>query len=183
MPILTQQVNSSSSFASFFIVITDISPVNFKLILFLLWIKESHQSPNFETFKCSGENFWNSSCHFWKQKSVFLQILHQYSVLSNITPLYFFRSNIIYFGQRQPIKVQIFEIFECSGQNSTKYYQFWNDKSIPLPVLQQPIKAQIFEIFECSGQNSTKSYQFWNDTPIPLPVLHLFSLPWQITPL
>ena len=33
------------------------SAVNFKLILFQLWIKESHQNPNFETFKCSGENF------------------------------------------------------------------------------------------------------------------------------
>ena len=32
------------------------SSVDFKLILFLLWIKGSHQSPNFETFKCFGEN-------------------------------------------------------------------------------------------------------------------------------
>ena len=35
-----------------------------KLILFLLWIKESHQSPNFETLMCSGENLPYSSCHF-----------------------------------------------------------------------------------------------------------------------
>ena len=34
---------------------TDNSFVNFKLILFQLWIKGSHQNPNFETFKCSGE--------------------------------------------------------------------------------------------------------------------------------
>ena len=50
---------------------------------------------------CSGENLLVSSCHFWKGKSVFLQILHQYSVPSNITPLYFFSSNIIYFGQKR----------------------------------------------------------------------------------
>ena len=31
-------------------------PVDFKLILFLHWIKGSHQNPNFETFNCSGEN-------------------------------------------------------------------------------------------------------------------------------
>ena len=31
------------------------SSVNFKLIHFLLWIKGSHQSPNFENFKWSGE--------------------------------------------------------------------------------------------------------------------------------
>ena len=39
-----------------------------------------------ETFKCSGENSPNYSCHFWKQKSLFLQILHQYSASSNILP-------------------------------------------------------------------------------------------------
>ena len=95
--------------------------VNFKLIDFLLWIKGSHQSPNFETFECSGENFWNSSCHFWKHKSVLLQILHQYLVSSNTIPLYFISSNIIHFGQRQPIKVQILKIFECSCQNSLNF--------------------------------------------------------------
>ena len=36
---------------------------------------------------CSGENLLNSSCRFWKHKSVFQQILHQYSVSSNITLL------------------------------------------------------------------------------------------------
>ena len=66
---------------------------------------------------CSGKNLLNSPCHFQKYKSVFLQTLHQYSVPSNITHLYFLNSNIIYFGQKQPIKVQIFEIFKCSGQN------------------------------------------------------------------
>ena len=50
---------------------------------------------------CSGESLLVSSCHFWKYKSVFLQILHQYSVPLNITPLYFFSSNIIYFGQKR----------------------------------------------------------------------------------
>ena len=40
-------VNSSSNLASFFIVMTQNSPVNFQLISFLLWIKGLHQSPNF----------------------------------------------------------------------------------------------------------------------------------------
>ena len=62
----------------------------------------------------------NSSCHFWKHKSFFLQILHQCSVPSKITPLYFFGSNILYFGQKQLIKVQILGIFECSGENLPK---------------------------------------------------------------
>ena len=64
---------------------------NFKLIQqFLLWTKGSHQSPNFVTFKCSGENLPKSSCYFSKQKSVFLQILQQSSMSWKITPLYFF---------------------------------------------------------------------------------------------
>ena len=44
----------------------------------------------FEIFKCLCQNSSNSSCHFWKHKSVFLQMLHQYSVPSSKTPLYFF---------------------------------------------------------------------------------------------
>ena len=44
--ILKWQVNSSSNFASFFIFMTHNSSVNFKLILFLPWIKGSHHYPN-----------------------------------------------------------------------------------------------------------------------------------------
>ena len=99
--------------------------------IFWLWTKKFHLSPNFETFKCSGENFPDCLCYFWKPKSVFLQILHQSSVPSNITPLYFFSLNIIYFGQRQPSKAQIFEIFECSDQNSSNSsYQFLHHPSL-----------------------------------------------------
>ena len=87
-------------------------------------------------FEPVNENLPKSSCHFWKQKSVFLQILYQSSVPSNITTLYFFSSNIIYFDQKQPIKVQSFENFNCSGQNSTNSScQFWNNKPIPLSIL------------------------------------------------
>ena len=49
---------------SFFIAMTHDSSVNVKLINFLLWTKGSHQSPNFDTFECSGENLPNSSCQF-----------------------------------------------------------------------------------------------------------------------
>ena len=48
----------------------------------------------------------------------------------------FFSSNIVYFVQKKPIKVKIYEIFECSGQNlSNSSCQFWTDKSIPLQIL------------------------------------------------
>ena len=86
------------------------STVNLKLIHFLLWTKASYQSSNFDSFECSGENLQNSSCHFLSNKSVWLQILHYSSVLWKITPLYFFRSNVIYFAQKEPIKVEILRI-------------------------------------------------------------------------
>ena len=82
------------------------------------------------------ENMPNYSCQFWKRKSVFLQVLSQFSVPSNITLLFCFSSNIIYFVQKEPIKVQIFETFECSVQNlSNCSGQFWSDKSIPFQIL------------------------------------------------
>ena len=106
MSILKQQVNCSSNFASFFNAMTLNSSVNFKLIHFLLCIKGSLQSLNFETSKCSGENLPYSSCHFPKNKWVFLQVLHHSSVSWKITPLYFFRSNVKYFAQKEPIKAE-----------------------------------------------------------------------------
>ena len=136
MSILKRQVSSSSIFVSFFIVMTHNSSVNFKLIHFLLWTKGSHQSPNFDTFKCSGENLPNFSCHFPSNKSVFLQILHHSLMSWKIPPLYFFSSNNIYFAQKESIKVKILETFECSGENlSNSLCQSWNDKPIPLQIL------------------------------------------------
>ena len=90
MSILNWQVNSSSIFASLFIGMTQISPVKFKLKYFPLWIKVFHKSQFLHFRTCSGKNSLNSSCHFWKHESVFLQMLHQYSVPSNKTPLYLF---------------------------------------------------------------------------------------------
>ena len=136
MSILKRKINSSSNFASFFIFMIHNSSVNFKLIHFVLWIKGSHQGPNFETFECSGKSLPNSSRHFPNHKSVFLQTLHHSSVSWNITLVYFCSSNIIYFVQKESIKVQIVETFECSGQNSSNSScQLWKDKSIPFQIL------------------------------------------------
>ena len=92
MPILKWQVNSSSNFASFFIFMAHNCSVDFKLILFLLWITGSHQNPNFEIFDCSSENL-PYSCHF--QTTSFSSNFASPSVSWEITPLYFFRSNVI----------------------------------------------------------------------------------------
>ena len=91
MSVSNWQVNSFSNIASFFIVITHNSPVNFKLIDFLLWTEGPNKIPTFETFMCSGEILPNSSCSsFPNHKSVFLQISHHSLVSWNITPPYFF---------------------------------------------------------------------------------------------
>ena len=90
----------------------------------------------FETFECSGQNLSNSLCQFWNDKSIPHQILYPCSIPWNITPLYFFSSNNIYFAQKEHIKMNIFETFKNSGQNSwNSSCQLWNDKPIPLQVL------------------------------------------------
>ena len=150
----------------------------------------------------------NSSCHFWKHKSFFLQILHQYSVPSKITPLYVFSSNMLYFGQKQLIKVQIFEVFECSDENFPKSScHFPNCKEVFLQILHYssvswkitpqyifrskiiyfalkgPIKVQILETFEYPDQNSPNSCQFWNNKSVFVQILHQSSVSRGITPL
>ena len=96
MSVLKWQVNSSSNFALFFIVMTHNSSANFKVIPFLLWTKGSHQSPNFDTFKCCGENLPNFSSFVSNHKSVFCRNLHISSVSWKTTPLYFCSSSNIY---------------------------------------------------------------------------------------
>ena len=123
--------------------------------------------------------------------------------------MYFFSSNNIYYAQKEPIKVKIFETLKCSGQNlSNSLCQFWNDKLIPLQILysssvswkitpiyffslnsiyftqRKPIKKRNFEPFECLGQNlSNFLCQFWNDKLIPLQIVYPSSASWNITPL
>ena len=117
MSILKRQVSCSSNFVSFFIVMTHNSSVNFKVIHSLLWTKGSHQSSNFDTFECSGENLPNFSNLFSNQKSFFLQNLHISSRSWKVTPLYLCSSNNINFGQKEPIKTQICYTLERLGQN------------------------------------------------------------------
>ena len=125
------QVNSSSTFSSFSVVMTSNSLVNFKLIHFLLWIKESHQILRPQVLWWKFTNFLMS---FLKAKASFPSNFASIFSAIKHNSLYFFSSSIMYFGQRQPIKMQMFEIFKCSGQNSSKSScKFWNDKSIPLP--------------------------------------------------
>ena len=89
--------------------------------------------PCFQTifpFLVTMMSFLKAKIRFYSNfASIFSPIKHNSSVL-------FLSSNITYFGQKQPIKVQMFEIFECLGQNLlNSCSQFWTDKSIPLWIL------------------------------------------------
>ena len=131
-----------------------------------------------ETFECLGQILSNSLCQFWNNELIPLQILYPSSVSWKITPLYFFSWKNIYFPQNEPIKVKIFETFECSGQIlSNSLCQFSNDEPISLQILcpssvswkitplyffssnnmyfahKEPIKMKIFWDFWVLGSN------------------------------
>ena len=163
----------------------------------------------FETFECWPQNLSDCLCQFWIEKLILVQILYPSLVSWKITPLYFSSSNNIYYAQKEPIKVKIFETSECWDQNFSNYLcQFWNDKSIPLQILypssvsskitplyfssssniyfaqKEPIKVKFFETFECSGQKLSNSLcQFWNNQLIALQILYPSSFSWKIIPL
>ena len=81
-------------------------------------------------------NLPNSSCNFSKHRSLFLQTLHQSSMLSSVTPLYFFKLKHYIPWSKEPIKEQIFKIFECSSQNMSNFLcQFSKYKSVFLQIL------------------------------------------------
>ena len=161
MSVLKWQVNSSSNFALFFIAMLFTSSVNFKVITFLLWTKGSHQSPNFDTFKCSGENLPDSS-HFPSNKSIFLQILHYSSMSWEITPMYFFSSNNIHLLQKSSAQVKICQIpyanFETTSRSSSpnfvslfsfmkdNFYMYFLPQTIYTLLKRTPLKWKILRL-------------------------------------
>ena len=102
-----------------------------------------------------------------------LQILCSFSVSWKITPLYFFSSNDIYFAQKEPIKMKIFESFECSGQTlSNSLRQFWNIKLIPLQILHLPLVS--WKLFLCTFL-AQRIYTLLKRSPIKWKCLRLSS--------
>ena len=129
-----QQVSFSSNFVSLFSFMKDNSSVLFNSNNIYFAQKEPIKVKIFETFECSGQNLSNSLCQFWNDKSIPLQILYPSSVSWKITPLYFFSSNNIYFAQKEPIKVKIFET-----PNFVSLFNFMEDNSFVLFKLKQYI--------------------------------------------
>ena len=108
MSVLKWQVNSSSNFALFFIVVTHNSSANFKVIPFQLWQKDPIKIPILTLSIALVKICQISQVFFSNPESVFLQNLYISLVSLKITPLYFCSSNSIYFGHKEPIKTQIF---------------------------------------------------------------------------
>ena len=136
MSILKRQVDYSPNFASFFIIMTHNSSVNFKLILFLIWMKGPIKVPILRRSSALMKIYHIPIAIFQTTSRFLFHILHHSSVSWKITSLYFFRSKIIYFAQYEPMEAHIFETFKCSGQNSPKFCHFWNNRSVFLQILQ-----------------------------------------------
>ena len=86
------------------------SSANFKLIHFRLWTKGPHQNPNFDTFKCSGENFSNFSCRFSNHKSVFLQVLHLFIVMKDNSSVLLYLKQYIRWSEGAHLKCKFWRL-------------------------------------------------------------------------
>ena len=80
-----------------------------------------------------------------------------------------FNSNNVYFAQKEPIKMKIFETFKCLGQNSSNSScQLWNDKSVPLQLLHNSsLSWQITPLWILSSY----FFKFGLKDPIKIPIL------------
>ena len=123
MSILKWQVNFYSDFSSFFSAITYNSSVVH--VVCSSWIFYLEQK---DPMKIS--IFWHFQVFWWKFAKFLMSFSKpQVSFSSNFawlfsvmkyTPLYFFRSNVVYFAQKGLIKVQIF-YFLLLRSNFTKF--------------------------------------------------------------
>ena len=85
--------------------------------------KNSPLKWTFRTFECLGENSPNSSCQIWKWSDKSVWTLHLSSMSWEITLLYFFSWNFVWFLQKEPIKVQNLRL-DWSGEISPNLYCF-----------------------------------------------------------
>ena len=104
---------------------------------------------------------------FQPKSQFFFQILHESSVSWKIFPLYFFRLNVIFFARKRPIKVHIFETFDCSDQNSPDSCHFWNNKLVFLQILNHSSVSWdisplyiLAEILHTFNEKSLSKYKF-----------------------
>ena len=96
---------------------------------------------------------------FWNQEFVFLQALHHSSVSRDVTLLYFFIENFIFFRQKEPIKVQIFRLSTMSWELTLLYFFSWNFIWLwKLTKFQSHLKSQVSFTFS-SLDHSSESWE------------------------
>ena len=124
-----------------------------------------------QTFGCSNKSSPNSSCHFQNHKaSVYPNFAAMFSVMKDNSSG-FFNSNLIYFGQKQPIEVN-FWTFKWLGENSPNFScHISNNNSVFLKLCVSlkcherqkklymiftnvALKSAKFQSFNCSGEIS-----------------------------
>ena len=113
MSFFKAQVTFPLNFASIFSTIRHNSSVLFLAQHYILSSKEPIKEQFFQIFECSSQNSLNSSCQFWNNKSILLQILHYSSLSWHTTPRQILRSYLFYFGQKDPIKVELFTLLSA----------------------------------------------------------------------
>ena len=139
MPILKREVASSPIFLSFSSFIKDCSSVIFLAQTIYTLPKRSPLKWTFWELESSAQILSNSLYQFWNDNSLPLKIMYLFNASWKIIPLQFFNSNNIYFARKEPIKMKIFEILECSGQILSNSF---------MPILKgQVASSPIFFIF------------------------------------
>ena len=129
MSVLNWPINLWSNFTSFFIVMIHKSPVNFKLIHFLLWIKGHNKSPTFQTFKgtlvkiCKiAHVIFRSTSQFSFKFSINLEC-HQTNINANYWDFWVMESKMVKFL----ISVLNWPVIFCS--NFASFFIFMTHKS------------------------------------------------------
>ena len=98
MSFFKPQVSFRLNFATPFSVITHNSSEIFLLKQCTLWTKRAHQCPIFRLLGALMKVHPIPHAIFETTRSGFIQILH--NNFAKITPLYFFCSNLVYYGQK-----------------------------------------------------------------------------------
>ena len=107
MSFLKPRTSFSSNFPSLSSVMRETSSVLFRLKLYMFSTKGTHQM---QIFRLSTARINQIPCNFSSHESVFTEILNHLSVSWHIIPLEFSSWN---FGQKEPIKVQVFRFLSA----------------------------------------------------------------------
>ena len=119
MSFFKPRVSFSLNFASPFSAMTHNSYKIFWLKHYMLWTKRAYQSTIFRLLSTLMNVHPIPHAIFETTRSEFIQILHHCLVSWQITPLYFCSSNLVYFGQKEPIEKK-FSDFWVVGWKFTK---------------------------------------------------------------